>query len=434
MSSAVPGERQRLKLADDLRRELPDCNELWVAVAMATADGFKLFQEAIKADASQHWLVGLNLPTEPQVLRDLMNAKGGRIAGRYVHRKGKTFHPKVYLLRSDQKYVAYVGSGNCTLGGLEKNTEIALRTEDQELCESLRKSIETWYKLGREVDKDFLATYEKLYARRKARQREDRADAEELLVDESQPGLDLGKINFTGQFFTRVHFEAFAGRKPWIETDEANAERMAVRNQLYRLNDRWLLQRIQQQGWDLHEHYKREHVVSHAVHGKYTSEKLDGIWLHYGRDKATIKDYGEEETPLDFMRMQVVALATSIGVWLRIGKDQGSEHDRRHIREHLVNDPAWTRRLFALVGALPAHYYISLNNLGRSVNEFATADELKNYLLEANPRYYFIIGMEIPAGDSRLSTTNIADTVVHEFSLLYPLYEMMLHRLVPPSS
>jgi HKD family nuclease len=422
-------ERQRLGLGADLKRELPDCSELWVAVALVSEDGFRFVQASIDPTVPQQWVLGVDLATAPRVLRRFMAPQEGPIKGRYYHRKRKTFHPKVYLLRMDQKYVAYVGSGNCTLGGLETNTELALRTEDQQLCESLRKTIESWYKLGSDVDEDFLAAYELLYAKRMARRTEDAADAETLLPNEETPAIDLSKIDFTGQFFSRAHFEAFTPPKPRLRTPLVNAERVEVRNHLYKLNDRWLLQRIKQRGWDLHEHYRRDDIVSSAVHGQYTSDWLDGIWLHYGRDKSSIKDYGEDETPLNFMRLQVVVLATCVGIWLRISKDHGSEHDRRHIRERLNDDPAWTQRLFSLVSALPTHYYIRLNNQSRQVNEFTTADALKQYLLEADPKYYFMVGMDIPAGDARLLNTNIADTVMHEFGLLYPVYEMMLHRL-----
>ncbi|MBZ0207274.1 MAG: phospholipase D family protein [Flavobacteriales bacterium] len=421
-------ERHQLKLANSLPNDLRGCDELWVAVALASDAGFQLVQRHIDPSAKQHWVVGVDLATSPNVLRTFMEEDGNRIAGRYNYKQGRTFHPKVYVIRTGEKYVGYVGSGNCTNGGFENNVEIALRTEELELCNKLVATIETWHKHGKAVDEEFLEAYEQLVRARNKRRQEEREETESLLVEEGAGGIDLNRIDFTGQYFKREHFEAFTGRKPWMETPAVNAERVAVRNQLYRLND-LLLPQIKRKGWDLHDHYVPDDIVSSAVHGQYTSNRLDGIWLHYGRGKAVLKRYGADSTPLDFMRLQVIVHGTNVGIWLRVSKDNGSPYDRQHIKDKLTNDPQYVSRLFTLVQALPEHYFIGLNNTYKDIREFNTETALRDHLLTADNKYYFIIGMEMQPGDPRLSDSSIVNTVMNEFEGVYPIYDMMLHRL-----
>src|SRR5690606_29469911 len=105
---------------------------------------------------------------------------------------------------------------------------------------------------------------------------------------------------------------------------------------LFKLNDK-LLPKIKAKGWDLHQHYEIEHIVSSAVHTSYTSDELSGIWLHYGRNKSEIKKYGELETPLDYMRLQIIIHKDNVGIWNRVGKDNGSRIDRDYLRQKLDN-------------------------------------------------------------------------------------------------
>lgn len=166
-------ERHQLKLANCLPADLRSCDELWVAVALASDAGFQLVQEHIDPDAKQHWVVGVDLATSPSVLRRFMEEDGSRIAGRYNYKQGRTFHPKVYVIRTGEKYVGYVGSGNCTHGGFDSNVEIALRTEDHTACASLVEQIESWFSEGTKISEQFLADYTAEFAKREKRKKED---------------------------------------------------------------------------------------------------------------------------------------------------------------------------------------------------------------------------------------------------------------------
>jgi hypothetical protein len=57
-----------------------------------------------------------------------------------------------------------------------------------------------------------------------------------------------------------------------------------------------------------------------------------------------------------------------------------------------------------------------------------TPDQLVEQLKKETINDYFIIGKNINLYDNRLSVTNLPETVLNEFSKLYPLYEIMRHQ------
>jgi HKD family nuclease len=417
----------RYNLAKDLKNTLANCDEVWVAAALISVDGLAFIQSNIDEEAIQHYLVGVDLPTSPDVLRQLMKKCGEHFTARLFQKGDKFYHPKVYIVRNHQGLTAYVGSGNCTTGGFEKNVEVSLKTDDKVTCEELLKWFNTQMKQGKAITEDFIRCYEPFFERRKARVKQDQKEMAQLLSPET---VDLEAIDFSGQFFERAHYEAFSGTKPYSYEPEIDKEREAVRAKLFQLHH-LLYERIKARKWDLHEHYEFEHTVSSAVHTNYTSEDLDGIWLHYGRDKAQIKAYGKDETPINFMRMQVIIHQDSVGIWNRIGRDKnGSKIDRDHLQDRLVNEPQFRQKFFEYIRGLPEGYFIIINNQPpKFVHEFSNAETLKNYLVPDDRRYYFFIGKNFGPGDKQLSKENIANTIMDHFAALYPGYQMILHQM-----
>jgi HKD family nuclease len=176
-------ERQRLELGEDLQRELPACDELWVAVAMASEHGFRVIQDHISPQAQQKWVVGVDLATSPSVLRRFIEGGKKPVEGKYLQEPGRTFHPKVYVVRKGANYVGFVGSGNCTVGGFARNVEIGIRTEDQALCKALVEQIETWYSAAYEVDDVFLKRYAKEFERKEQRKAEEEKGALDVYAE-----------------------------------------------------------------------------------------------------------------------------------------------------------------------------------------------------------------------------------------------------------
>jgi HKD family nuclease len=417
----------RYNLANDFRNLLANCDEMWIAAALISKDGLEFIQQHLHENALQHYLVGIDLPTPPDVLRSLMTQASQQLEGRLYQKDNKFYHPKLYIIRNHQGLTVFAGSGNCTLGGLEKNIEIALKTDDDITCKELLHWFQIQMKQGREITEEFIASYEPVYARRKARAKQDQQEMQQLL---SPNTISLEKIDFTGQFFERAHYEAFTGTKPYSYEPAIDKEREAVRARLFQLHS-LLYQKIKARKWDLHEHYEFEHTVSSAVHNNYTSEDLDGIWLHYGRDKPEIKAYGKDETPINFMRLQVIIHQDSVGIWNRIGRDKnGSKIDRDYLQKKLQRDEGFSQQFYNYIQGLPKGYFIIINNnKPKYTDTFTSAEDLKKYLVPDDRRYYFFIGKNYTPGDPQLAKENIVQTIMDNFAMLYPGYQMILHNM-----
>lgn len=420
--------QQKLKLSNELPALLRQCEELWVAVALISDSGFKFIQDHINPTAKQNYIVGIGLPTSPAVLRSLMTKQSdGFFDSKIYHKNERLFHPKAYIIKSKGKLTAFVGSANCSDGGLDKNLELSIKSEDQVFCSDLIKWFNAMFKFGIPITEEFLTSYSYFFEKRIARLAQDSSELNALMSSNIyNPNLD--NIDFSNQFFKREHFAAFEGSKPLNTSDAVNQERINVRNRLFRLHD-LLYPEIRKQHWDLHEHYVYDDTVSSAIHGQYTSSELGGIWLHYGRDKRSIKAFRSDETPLDFMRLEVIVHKDSIGIWNRVGKDGGSRIDRSYFKEKMTNDPIYRRQFYSIISRLPDDYFITVNEEKKYVREFETENQLSQYVLSDEIQYYFIIGIEIPAGDPRISENNIIRTVIEHFGYLYPTYEIIKYDL-----
>lgn len=418
--------QHKLKLTNEFKMALKDCNELWIAVALISDNGFNFIQTHLNSNARQHYLVGIGLPTSPKVLSQLIKLESEKCASKIHYDENRFFHPKVYIIKTSSKLTAYVGSGNCTQGGLDKNLEMTVKIEDQALCNDLLSWFNSLFKFGKPITNDFLKTYSEIFSRRIERIKQDN-DELKLAFPNTNTSINLDKINFTNQFFKAHHFKAFEGTKPLSYSDNSNNERKEVRNQLFKLHYK-LKPRIKTMRWDLHEHYETEHIVSSAIHSSYTSAALGGIWLHYGRNKKEIKKYGEGETPLDYMRLQVIVHKNNVGIWNCVGKENGSRIDRENLRNKLSN-LNFQKLFYTLLKSLPNTYYLNINGQTKFIKDFSSEQELIDFVLSDNKKYYFIIGTEFLPDAQELSEEKIVDTIIDNFQKLYPTYEIIKHKL-----
>ncbi len=413
-------------LANTLKLHLKDAEEIWIAVALMSTDGLNFIRKHLAQGAMEHYLVGVDLPTPPDVLQTLLVTQSDLSKAKYFQRPNTFYHPKLYLIKDHKGLTAYVGSGNCTMGGLEKNMEISLRTDDENTCKTLKDWFSTQFTHSKDITEDFIAPYRIVYQRRQQRIAEDRKEMQQVFGGNS---VNLDDIDFTEQFFKKVHFSAFEGAKPYSHLVEHDQEREAVRTMFYHLHHE-IEPLIKSQKWDLHRHYEWQNVVSSAVHNSHTSLELDGMWLHYGRDEDEIKVFGENETPINFMRMQIIIHKDAVGIWNRVGRDKhGSKIDRTYLKSKLNDSPTFREKFFNAISHLPEGYFIQMNGQKRWLSEFSDEATLTKYLMEDNLRDYLYFGIDFHPADSQLSKTQIAKTVIKHFDLLYPTYHLILHNL-----
>lgn len=139
-------------LADDI--ESGKWNRLEFAVAWVRRSGTRhlesSFKKFLQTGGFAQITVGVDIEnTSEEGLRDLVNWESEGSIETYIHHNeaDTTFHPKVYLLRNDEKARLIVGSNNLTQGGLFVNTEAGLLLDssvDDPLIQDARTALATW--------------------------------------------------------------------------------------------------------------------------------------------------------------------------------------------------------------------------------------------------------------------------------------------------
>lgn len=421
-----------LKLKSEFEKMVGRADEILVASAMLTMDGLRYFDNR-KEECDLKMLVGIDLPTQPKALQRLLDEG---ISTRVHNIKEQFFHPKVYLFRKDEKWTGYVGSGNCTGGGVETNLEMTLKTEDQDVLADLVKWFHTYFdRIGTPLTQDFTEEYKDFFRSRSALENELRSEVTNFKngTGVSKGHRKLSDYDFTNQFFEFDHYNAFTGRKPFADTQEARLERLKVQDKLLELHDD-LYPKIQERGWQVYEHYMPQHITSSYRHNAGASKELMALWLHYGRDEEELaqyqQKYGGDMTSLFHMRLEVLILKSHLWVELRVGKRDGSYPDREYIAKQLRSNPGFVTEYFDLIQSLDAEFTITIAKQKKYVNEFEDEGELKEFTLKDDPeQYYFRIGREYQPDDKAISKDKIVDTVMKDFEKLYPLYQLFKHRI-----
>ncbi len=418
-----------LKISTELNNLLPKADELWIACATISEYGLKLIQDKLPVKAKQKILVGVDLPTPPRVLNKLMDLNdSGKIEAKLFFKKEKFYHPKLYVIRTGHKISAIVGSGNCTMGGLQNNLEISVRIDDTESCMKLINYFDIYFRQGEQITDDFIKKYKLIYDGIEARKEEDRKKLK--LIRFEKEDFTLEDIDFKNQFFGFEHFVAFEGKKPYSHEPEVNEERHSVWRRLYDLYE-LIKPIIEKKAWDLHPHHQFENIISSYRHSSWTSESLNSLWLHYGKHEKELKKYkkefGDNQSSMYHMRIQILIQYDSISYWCRVGKNDGSVVDREYFREEMKKED-YRNKFYMLLQKLDDEYWILIDKDKRPVKGFNSPKDLHDFTKKDNIKHYFIIGKSISPDDERLSKTKIVRTTELEFDKLYPIYEHIRHR------
>jgi HKD family nuclease len=146
-----------------LETELQDSKSTWIASAMISKSGWNFLQSNIPSTTNQHYLIGIDLSTEPMVFKLLLNRVD--IHAR-IYECAYTFHPKVYIIqKNNNELIAFIGSSNTTAGGLENNVEMNFQINDQIECKTLIKWFDQLYDNGQIISEEFLEEYKTSFAK-----------------------------------------------------------------------------------------------------------------------------------------------------------------------------------------------------------------------------------------------------------------------------
>lgn len=145
-------------LNNDLKNYIESAEEIYIAVALMDEYGLSMIKNTSK-DCKVSLLLGIDLPTSSDVLEELLELPFE--TNIYID-KQKFFHSKMYLFKTTDSYIGFVGSGNFTKAGLSENIELAWRIENQEECSSLKDWFDKIKSDSIPLNKDFLKKYKNI--------------------------------------------------------------------------------------------------------------------------------------------------------------------------------------------------------------------------------------------------------------------------------
>ena len=132
------------KLSSNLKDAFAKADEIWIAVALLNVKGLNSIIHSIKKDCKINFIGGIDLPTDPAALSKILSLKPKHKVSAFIYSNPKiSYHPKVYIVRTQNQLQSFIGSANCTSGGLENNIEMTIEIVEQivslELLEWFRK-------------------------------------------------------------------------------------------------------------------------------------------------------------------------------------------------------------------------------------------------------------------------------------------------------
>lgn len=281
------------KLIDDLGATLSQATEIWVAVALMKEDAFEVISEKIPIECKQNYLVGIDLPTPPTLLRILQSKQNNSNFKAAIYKNhAQNFHPKVYLIKTGEKFIAFIGSANLTPSGLETNIEMSFKTENQEECAKLLNWFNMLYLDSYPLDDKNISQYEKLVNEVGAQERENKTKRTRIRLERPEPALDpFHGIDFSDRYFKREHHFAFR-KELWTDNSlPANKERQLAENRFLELN-KTIFPRFYEYGLIGLDTNTEGNIVSrsHQIN-ELMPRKLNAMWLSYGKSQNEIKIY-----------------------------------------------------------------------------------------------------------------------------------------------
>lgn len=170
----------RFTIKDEVENLLSEAIEVNIAVALCSNYAINALQNVPKS-CKLRIVTGVDLPTSLEVLRTL-KIRYKKKARVYTE---SFFHPKVYIFRlKNKEFVAYIGSGNFTEGGLLNNIEVFYKVEDQDECNNISGWFENVFNKSLCITDDFLIDY-KEYSRKWAKEENKRKYEIKALLSET---------------------------------------------------------------------------------------------------------------------------------------------------------------------------------------------------------------------------------------------------------
>lgn len=403
-----------------IQKELLNAKSIWIATAMISNNGWNFIQNSISKNTDQHFLIGIDLATDPNVFEVLLDNLN--INAR-IYQTNFTFHPKVYLIqKTDNSFTAFIGSSNTTNWGLEKNVEMNFQVDNQDECIKLLNWFNKLYIDGYIITEYFVSDYKSKF---------NKASFQKKVIQQDIDKISKELSKDDGQFFSRNHHQIFEKKYHRLESTELKKLRKEVSGKFKELH-KVIYPQFKDYGLnDLHCHHSSRSIVSRDYFNQFSGKIINAIWLHYGKSlkqldelKNKDKSINKPHSFINNIRIQVIVHEKSIGIWLVLGRNGGSFKDREYFKNSL-NNKNELNMFYKTAENIKDSYWIDNGIKSVKVKNLLDAVELKQLVQQSNINDYFIIGREIDFLDEKLSEKNISNTILTEFKKLYPLYELM---------
>ena len=400
-------------LGDALSEHLPLAEEVWIASALVTLQGFNFANELLRNNSNRTILIGIDLSTPVEVLKTIQTyIQPGRFSAKIGMSSNGIFHPKFFLIRKKDGYIAFIGSANLTMKALYNNTELTIAINDQEQCLKLKTWFEQQYTKGYSLTQENIKIYESYRLNQPA---EEPLSSVALNLKMSDESL-LGDMNFEDRYFSRDHHLAFRKELWQNRSESANKERFSAQEQFLGLHENIYLHFEKYGLTDLHPN-KSNHIVSMYYHHDTSQKSIDAMWLSYGKSQDEIKEYhklftknryhdheNDLQSFINHARLQIRIELTSIGIWILFGKNNGGGiFDRDDFLKQMQHRD-YRSEFFRLIKSLPDQYWIRVNKVVKQITTFLTADDLHIFCKTDNRQEYFIIGRDYQIYDHEMSS------------------------------
>lgn len=211
------------KLSENIIFELKTAEEIWIAVALINYQGLKFILDNVNPNCKQNYLIGIDLPTEPKALYELYKLKLKSNLKVKIYSEKEYFHPKLYLIQKGENFKGFVGSANCTIGGLNNNIELSIKLDDNENCKDLQSWFEKLYKISNPLTQKFIKSYTSKYEERIKREKEELKlvikEKKELNEEITATFLEKEEFISTLKRYRKLknHYEVLNERKESVE-------------------------------------------------------------------------------------------------------------------------------------------------------------------------------------------------------------------------
>ena len=414
---------------------------LTIATATCSAAAVSTFLELLPKDSKFKLITGIDIQPSVVELRNIeMLSREHNSLSVFLcaGSTGGIFHPKVYRIDGEERH-SFVGSGNFTLAGLGNSTELFVRSTDPALAEDLDRRLREWENEAHELTQELLnsmpQTEEETVNLDRNNPISDWLRAKVQKQSEHETDAHLSG-DFSEFYFDQADYLAFESKTQLDTSNEANKQRRMVRNKLYELNSQ-LIFRLKDALPSLHPHYHTDSVVSSEEHTNYTTERIQNMWLDYGRDKpgsyqlkklGAIKGsalYPDGPTPRWQPRIQIAIAYEGLSTWLRIGKPSGSRLEREILKKS-AKAPSEANEWFTLFAQLPTGYVLFVGEEAIPIENITDSKILQELFQQDRFTEYFYLLRTFHPLDKRLKKEILVSTIVKEMEALFPLYQKLI--------